>query len=265
MLHLYYYRDMASFVYASDLHGNADSYDRLFDLEADAVVLGGDLLPHTKGPLEQRLEVQQEFARGFLSKKFASRPCYWIAGNDDWASALPLLENGTPIHGCATPFLDGLSIAGYACVPVTPFGMKDHDRYDSDGWTPPAEPGRCLFSSSAGLESGSLHSVRSRGTIAADLDRLATLSDPAKTVYVTHSPPWGTTLDRMYDGTSIGSRAIRAFIERHRPPLTLHGHIHESAGVDRIGPTVSVNPGDSLTRFRAVRVDLRDLSVTPLR
>jgi Icc-related predicted phosphoesterase len=256
---------MPSFVYASDLHGNRESYDRLFDLEADAVVLGGDLLPHTKGPLERRIDAQKEFARDYLAAKFASRPCYWIAGNDDWAAALPLLEGrGTAIHGCAAPFLAGLSIAGYGCVPVTPFGMKDHDRYDSEGWTPPAEPGRCLFSSSAGLESGSLHSVRSRGTIAADLERLATLSDPAKTVYVTHSPPWGTTLDRLYDGTSIGSRAIRAFIERRRPPLTLHGHIHESPGVDRIGPTVSVNPGDSLGRLRAVRVDLRDLSVTPL-
>ena len=257
---------MASFVYASDLHGNVDSYNRLFDADADAVVLGGDLLPHTKGTCEQRIDAQREFVRHYLSKKFASRACYWIAGNDDWAAALPgLQEMGTPIHGRSTPFLDGLSIAGYAFVPLTPFGMKDHDRFDSDGWTPRVMPQRFLFSSPAGLESGSLHSVRSRGTIAADLERLAALSDPAKTVYVTHSPPWGTSLDRIYDGRSVGSRAIRSFIERHRPPLTLHGHIHESPGVDRIGPTVSVNPGDSLTRFRAVRVDLQDFSVTPLR
>jgi Icc-related predicted phosphoesterase len=82
---------------------------------------------------------------------------------------------------------------------------------------------------------------------------------------VTHSPPWGTRLDRLYNGTPVGSRAIRAFIERHRPPLTLHGHVHESPGVDRIGTTVSVNPGDSLGGLRAVRVELGDLSVTPLR
>src|SRR4051812_34052377 len=67
---------MPSFVYASDLHGNRDSYDRLFDLEADAVVLGGDLLPHTKGPLERRIDAQKEFARDYLAAKFASRPCY---------------------------------------------------------------------------------------------------------------------------------------------------------------------------------------------
>src|SRR5690348_10991396 len=106
-----YYKSMSTFVYASDLHGNRESYDRLFDLDADAVVLGGDLLPHTKGTLESRLEAQRVFARDYLAAKFASRPCYWIAGNDDWAAALALLEGkGSAIHGRALPFLDGLSI-----------------------------------------------------------------------------------------------------------------------------------------------------------
>jgi Icc-related predicted phosphoesterase len=257
---------VSTFVYASDLHGNRESYDRLFDLDADAVVLGGDLLPHTKGTLERRVEAQQAFARDYLSARFASRPCFWIAGNDDWAAALPLLEGkGTAIHGRAVPFLDGYWIAGCAHVPVTPFGMKDHDRFDSEGWTPRSDPQRFLFSAGGAVVNGTIEELRSRGTIAADLERLAELSDPARTVYVTHSPPWGTSLDRLYDGRPVGSRAIRAFIERRRPPLTLHGHVHESAGVDRLGGTVSVNPGDSLGTLRAVKVDLGNLSVSPLR
>jgi len=257
---------MSSFVYATDLHGNRDSYERLFEMEAEAVVLGGDLLPHTKGTLEQRIGAQVAFARDYLAGRLASRPCYWIGGNDDWAVALSIIEEeGTPIHGRAVPFLDGLWVAGCAHVPVTPFGMKDHDRFDSDGWVPRRPPGRCLFSTPEGVVNGSLEAVRARGTIAGDLERLAAQSDPARTVYVTHSPPWGTRLDRLYDGTPVGSRAIRAFIERHRPPLTLHGHVHESPGLDRIGTTVSVNPGDSLGGLRAVRVELTDLSVTPLR
>ena len=257
---------MSTFVYATDLHGNRESYDRLFGLDAEAVVLGGDLLPHTKGTLEHRIETQQVFARDYLAGRLASRPCYWIAGNDDWASALALLDGkGTPIHGRAVPFLDGLSIAGLAHVPVTPFGMKDHDRYDSDGWTPRSDPQRVLFSTASGVVQGSLEEVRSRGTIAGDLELLAAQSDPARTIYVTHSPPWGTLLDRLTNGTPVGSRAIRSFIERRRPPLTLHGHVHESPGVDRIGPTLSVNPGDSLGGLRAVRVDLGTWSVTPLR
>jgi len=257
---------VSTFVYASDLHGNREAYDQLFALEADAVVLGGDLLPYPLKRGGDLLELQRTFVAEYLAEKFSTRPCYWVPGNDDWETVLaPLAEKGTAIHGRAVPFLDGFSIAGCAHVPVTPFGMKDHDRFDSEGWMPRSNQQRFLFSTPEGVVNGSLEAVRSRGTIAGDLERLASLSDPARTVYVTHSPPWGTLLDRLYDGRPVGSRAIRSFIERHQPPLTLHGHIHESPGVDRIGATVSVNPGDSLASLRAVRVDLADLTVTPLR
>jgi Icc-related predicted phosphoesterase len=40
-----------------------------------------------------------------------------------------------------------------------------------------------------------------------------------------------------------GSEAVRALIEKYQPPLSLHGHIHESRGVARIGRTVCLNPG----------------------
>jgi len=257
---------MSTFVYASDLHGNREAYDRLFALEADAVVLGGDLLPYPLRMGGDLIAPQRTFVTDYLAAKLASRPCYWIPGNDDWESVLPLLEaRGVPIHGRAVPFLDGFSIAGYACVPVTPFGMKDFDRYDVPGWTPAGVPKLCLRSSPSGVETVPLRGVEDRGTIEGDLGRLASLSDPARTIYVIHSPPFATTLDRLHGGTTpIGSRAIRSFIDRRQPPLTLHGHVHESPGVERLGRTVCVNPGDSMTRLRAVRVDLADWTVTPV-
>jgi Icc-related predicted phosphoesterase len=257
---------VSTFVFASDLHGNREAYDQLFALEADAIVLGGDLLPYPLKSGGDLLAMQRNFAAGYLAEKMGSRPCFWIPGNDDWETVVSLLEGkGTAIHSQVRPFLDGLSIAGYGCVPVTPFGMKDFDRYDVDGWAPQDVPKRCLWSSPAGVETVSLQAVEGRGTIAADLERLGALSDPARTVYVIHSPPFATTLDRLNGGiTPIGSRALRTFIDRRQPLLTLHGHIHESPGVERLGRTVCVNPGDSMTRLRAVRVDLADLSVTPL-
>jgi hypothetical protein len=158
-----------------------------------------------------------------------------------------------------------LQIAGYACVPITPFGMKDFDRVDVPGWEPRQLPKRCLWSTAAGIEDVTLAAVAGRPSIEADLEQLAAQSDPSKTVYVAHSPPFATTLDRLQGGiTPIGSRALRAFIERRSPPLTLHGHVHESPGVERLGRTVSVNPGDSMVRLRAVRIDLRDFGVTPV-
>jgi Icc-related predicted phosphoesterase len=41
----------------------------------------------------------------------------------------------------------------------------------------------------------------------------------------------------------VGSRAVRTAIERHQPPLALHGHIHESRGATKIGRTLCLNPG----------------------
>ncbi|HXX92853.1 MAG TPA: metallophosphoesterase [Planctomycetota bacterium] len=257
---------MSTFVYATDLHGNREAYERLFSFDADAVVLGGDLLPYPLKMGGDLIEPQRRFVAEYLAGKLATRPCYWIPGNDDWEAVLPGLgPGGIPIHGRAVPFLDGFSIAGYGCVPVTPFGMKDFDRFDVPGWKPGSLPRRCLRSTPRGVDAVPLEEVESRGTIEADLERLALLSDPARTVYVMHSPPFATRLDRLEGGIEpIGSRAIRRFIDRRQPPLTLHGHIHESPGVERLGRTVSVNPGDSMNLLAAVRVDLADLSVTPL-
>jgi len=257
---------VSSIVYASDLHGNHQAYERLFGLEADAVVLGGDLLPYPLKRGGDLLALQRDFVDGFLAPRMAARPCYWIPGNDDWAAALGPLENaGTALHGRAVPFLDGLSIAGCGFVPVTPFGMKDFDRVDVPGWEPRQLPKRCLWSSSAGIEPVALSVVLARPTIEAELQQLARRSDPRTTVYVVHTPPFATTLDRLQGGiTPIGSRALRTFIDTQRPPLTLHGHVHESPGVERIGRTVCVNPGDSMTRLHAVRIDLKDYTVTPV-
>ena len=41
----------------------------------------------------------------------------------------------------------------------------------------------------------------------------------------------------------VGSAAVRTAIERHQPPLALHGHIHESRGAVKIGRTLCINPG----------------------
>jgi Icc-related predicted phosphoesterase len=40
-----------------------------------------------------------------------------------------------------------------------------------------------------------------------------------------------------------GSQAVRSAIEQHQPLLSLHGHIHESRAVIKIGRTTAVNPG----------------------
>jgi len=83
-------------------------------------------------------------------------------------------------------------------------------------------------------------------------------ADPERTIFGFHCPPFGTGLDDAPQLTEdlrvkhaghapvpVGSKAVREAIERHGPALSLHGHIHESRGNTRLGPTLCINPGSS--------------------
>ncbi|MHC1587328.1 MAG: metallophosphoesterase family protein [Candidatus Syntropharchaeia archaeon] len=64
-----------------------------------------------------------------------------------------------------------------------------------------------------------------------------------KTILLTHSPPYGTVLDKTENGKHVGSKAVREFIEKEKPVLAISAHIHEAGGVDRIGNTTAFYPG----------------------
>lgn len=91
---------------------------------------------------------------------------------------------------------------------------------------------------------------------------LAGCSDVSNLVAVIHPPPYDTELDIapaidadfkvQTDGasprmTSVGSTAVRAFIEEHQPLLGLHGHIHDSRAAQMLGRTLCLNPGSTYT------------------
>jgi Icc-related predicted phosphoesterase len=69
------------------------------------------------------------------------------------------------------------------------------------------------------------------------------VADAPLRLMVCHTPPYDTRLDRLVNGTPVGSPAVRAFIEAHRPQVAVVGHIHEGRGVDRVGDTVVANSG----------------------
>ncbi len=71
------------------------------------------------------------------------------------------------------------------------------------------------------------------------LERLAGLADN-RTIIVAHPPPWGVQ-DRVAGRWHAGSRGLRRLVERVAPAVLICGHIHEAAGVGRIGPTLVVN------------------------
>lgn len=63
-------------------------------------------------------------------------------------------------------------------------------------------------------------------------------------VLICHSPPLGTSLDRIKEGLHAGSRAVREFIEKEQPEYFFCGHIHEAEGVVlQMGATRAMNVG----------------------
>ncbi len=91
------------------------------------------------------------------------------------------------------------------------------------------------------------------------LDKLVSkVGNPRTSILNSHCPPYGTHLDLapkldknlrpvfvggMPEYVHVGSKAVRKFIEKHKFLAGLHGHIHESGGMDRLGDTVVLNPG----------------------
>jgi uncharacterized protein len=97
------------------------------------------------------------------------------------------------------------------------------------------------------------------------------IQDMDRAIFNIHVPPYGTGLDtapeleggaRLKRGGAItgpvGSTAVRDAILRYQPLLSLHGHIHESRGTQKLGRTISINPGSSYSDWslQGVVVDL---------
>jgi uncharacterized protein len=57
---------------------------------------------------------------------------------------------------------------------------------------------------------------------------------------VTHAPPFGER-DRVLGRLHAGSRAVRRLVQHRSPALVICGHIHEQAGLGRLGDTLVVN------------------------
>jgi len=263
------------FLYTSDLHGEIDLYQELLALaissSAEIIALGGDLLPSfppTKR-YEDMVPNQKTFIDQVLSPLFkritktaSVQQVFLIPGNWDLGYSYLFkkpTEGIIDLNQRSYRLKNGYELMGYAFVPPTPFRPKDFEKMDDPeaAWPPQKNPSYIRASD----QTDQLISVdpylylRQRETIREDLNRLPKPMDHKRTIYIMHSPPFGTRLDFIQGGESAGSRSIKTFIEKNQPLLTLHGHIHESPELsrtyfDRIGETLSINPGQFTSTSR---------------
>jgi|LGOV01.1.fsa_nt_gb Icc-related predicted phosphoesterase len=268
-------------IYTADLHGIEGLYSQLFCLavnrRADAIIIGGDLLPK-HGAFSTSGEDQRDFISRFMKPrleeihgKLPGLEVYAMMGNDDWLINMPLLEELQShgllklLHNKKYRLGNGFELIGYGNVPPTPFSIKDSERLDTAD--APIEPQHfaAYVSGDKNIRQidSAMHFSR-HNTIEQELARLPVPKSYKKTVYVMHAPPFRTNLDVLYDGRSVGSRAIRQFIEKTQPYLTLHGHIHEAPSRsgsywEKIGNTVCINPGQATRDLHAVVFELEDV------
>lgn len=240
---------MPTWFFTSDLHGSISRYRKLLDRVQEerpsVLLLGGDLLPsvpvewgNTGEEFIPHLYGQLEKLKTQMGTSYPK--IYLILGNDDPRSEEALIMKGETqnlwvyVHNRRAE-LFGYSIYGYACIPPSPFFLKDWERYDVSRYVDPG----CVSP-----EDG-LHTVPvSRdeicyNTIQSDLNQLVKDTNLSRAIFLFHAPPYQTNLDIaalhgiVYEDVPldehVGSIAIRRFIESRKPHITLHGHIHESA------------------------------------
>jgi uncharacterized protein len=271
--------------FATDLHGSTDRYEALFAAvtreRPRTVFLGGDLMPHGMIPVPRRRIPYDDFLLDYIAVRLAELrkrlgdeypEFYVILGNDDGlieeATVLDIADQGLWRYAHNRKYrFENFTIYGYANVPPTPFLGKDWERYDVSRYVPhgSVSPEQGYHSSTADVRE-----IR-HATIEKDLAALVGDDDPANAVFLFHTPPAETALDRAAtDGKKIdyvpldlhvGSIAVRRLIENRQPLLTMHGHIHESARLtgkwlDRIGETVMYNGSHDGPELSLVVFDL---------
>ncbi|MEO8514181.1 MAG: metallophosphoesterase [Ignavibacteria bacterium] len=248
---------------SSDIHGNEVNFRKLcayIRLKLpEAVFIGGDALPN------YYVTDPEDFIKDFLSPLFTDLKSelnqnypdiYLIPGNDDAAICcehFEMLEIKKLLYFLNKRVVskNDLKIIGYPFIPPTPFLLKDWEKYDISRYVP-----RDAVSPEDGIRTIAVpENIKKFSTIKDDLNELSKeVNDFRKTICLFHAPPVDTNLDKIYANNingekevlSVGSYAIRKFIERNQPLLTLHGHIHESTQIttnwqDKIGNSYCFN------------------------
>ncbi|MFH2050215.1 MAG: metallophosphoesterase [bacterium] len=276
---------MKKCIHISDFHGSIYRYKNLIKYIGihlpQIVFIGGDILPGGFNYIQNDEFSTGGFINDFLFKEFSALKeklsgnyprIFVILGNDDPAIYIDSMVSGEKmglweyIHNRKVEF-ETYSIYGYAYVPPTPFRLKDWEKYDVSRFTDAGD-----ISPEKGIRSIAVPDDKIRyETIDKDIAKLVGDDDLSRAVFLFHSPPYQTNLDRvdrqgkMIDhaplDVNVGSIAIRRFIEKKKPYVTLHGHIHESTRLtgnwqDKIGKTIMFNAAHEGTELSIVSFDL---------
>ena len=176
--------------------------------------------------------------------------CYISVGNDDDLVVDEVLSSNTS---------DNVVFCEEKIVPIDNHEMISMGTSNRTPWNSPREADEPVLK--------------------AKLDSMASkLEHPENSIFSVHVPPIDSGIDAapkvdenfkpvMKGGHPImipaGSTAVREAIQTYQPLVGLHGHIHESRGMYRLGRTICLNPGSEYGQgiLRGAIVDLEEKRV----
>lgn len=269
-------------LYTSDMHGNKRQFEAFLEyamqIKPATVIIGGELAPKEIGintVNSKYIDTQRNFLENslpalirHLKQSSPKTNVFVMLGNDDCAVNLDVL-NAHPelyreIHGKRFKIDDNHEIVGYSFVPITPFGIKDFEKFDLSDIPESVKDDyehrkrtnyrfngiKSVNKPNFGWERYQFEQARELlDSIQKDLNSEIFTVSPQNTVYVFHTPPHNTSLDVIGDNVHVGSFAVREFVQKYNPKLTLHGHIHETVDmtgkfIDVIGESVLISAGN---------------------
>jgi uncharacterized protein len=221
-------------------------------------VVSRDELQHlaeNEGAVGQRFEKEMissldrwlDMADGKL--KGGQIPCILNGGNDDIFEIDAVIESSPCVSFAEGKLMD---LGGFSLV--------------SMGWTNPTP--------------WNTYREAPEEELAPKIEELAALvPDMGRAIFNFHAPPYGTGLDDapaldenlrpMHGGAvmkPVGSKAVREAILKHQPMLSVHGHIHESRAIKRLGRTMAINPGsvygDGVLQGAVIELDAKKAKVS---
>lgn len=194
------------FLVLSDIHGDVDALDRL-DAQfkaADAVLFGGDFAKFE----------HTETAAPVLKKLCEKHEVIFsVLGNCDEPDFITQIEEKDISVEGSLVYHEGLAFAGSG--------------------------GGSKFTGTTPYE-------RTEDELVGDFDVVKNADEDGRwnnLILIMHNPPKDSKCDMIPNGMHVGSEKLRAFIEKTAPLAVVTGHIHESAGIDKIGDTTVINPG----------------------
>ncbi len=204
----------------SDIHGSTENIEKLQSVfkDCDLVLFGGDFA---------RFNHAETGKPALEALRKSHDSVFAVLGNCDEAEFISEVEDADMSVQKSMVFTDGLVIAGSG--------------------------GGSKFSGDTPVERTEEDLVSDFDVIKNSLEQIKDEDGKCSSlVLIMHNPPKDTKADMIPGGIHVGSEQLRKFVEEVQPLLVVTGHIHESAGIDKIGETTVINPGALLEGKYAV-------------